>query len=103
MGMFGGRLEGHQVHNIDHANAEVGLLGAQDAYGGQGFERGYVAAAGHDDVGVSIIVRGPFPDAEAGGAVGYGFVDGEPLGSWLLPCDDEIDVVLAAQAMVGNG
>ena len=35
--------------------------------------------------------------------MGDGFVDGEPLRRGLLAGDDQVDVVLAAQAVVGDG
>ena len=35
--------------------------------------------------------------------MGDGFVDGEPLRRGLLAGDDEVDVVAAAQAVVGDG
>ena len=70
---------------------------------GQCFQRGNVAAAGHDDVGLAaVVVAGEVPDAEADGAMANGFVHGQPLRLRLLAGDDHVDVVAAAQAMVGD-
>src|SRR5438270_649027 len=50
-----------------------------------------------------LIVAGPGPDADTGGAVFDGGIHIQPLWGGLLAADDQIDVVAAAQAMVGNG
>ena len=101
--MLGSRLKRQEVDDVDDAHAQIGRLVAQEDDGGESFERGHVAGAGHDDFGIAVVVRGPLPDAEAGGAVRDGFVDVEPLRRGLLAGDDEVDVVAAAQAVVGDG
>ena len=78
------------------------MLCAQQHYGGKRFHGGHVAAAGHHHFGVAIVVGCPFPGAETGGAMRDGFVDGEPLRRRLLAGHDQIDVVTAAQAVIGN-
>ena len=66
-------------------------------------QRGHVAAAGHHHVGLAaLVVAGPFPDADAGGAVLDRLVHGQPLRRGLLAGDDDIDVVAAAQAVIGH-
>ena len=50
----------------------------------------------------SLVVAGPFPDADAGGAVLDGLVHRQPLRGRLLAGDDDVDVVAAAQAVVGD-
>ncbi len=70
--------------------------------GGQGFHGGHVAAAGHHHFGTAFVVRGPLPDAQPGGAMRDGLVHGEPLRRRLLAGDDQVDVVAAAQAVVGH-
>jgi len=66
-------------------------------------ERRDVAGAGQDDVGVAVVVgAGPFPDAEAAGAVEHGVVHVEPVEAWLLARYDDVHVVAAAEAVVGH-
>ena len=104
VGMLGAGLEGHQVHDVDDADLEFGDVLAQHFDRGQRFERGDIAGAGHHHVGLAAgIVAGPRPDAEAGGAVLDGGVHVQPLRRGLFAGDDDIDVVAAAQAMVGDG
>src|SRR6516162_5174026 len=63
----------------------------------------HVAAASHHDVGLSAsVVAGPFPNADAGGAVFDGLVHSQPHRGWLLARDDDVHVVAAAQTVVGN-
>ena len=100
--MFGGGLQGHEVHYVHDTDAEVGNAGAEQADSGQGFHGGHVSAAGDNHFRAAFVVRCPLPNAEARGAVRDGFVDGEPLRRWLLAGDDEVDVVAAAQAVIGN-
>ena len=74
---------------------------AEQRGGGEGFLRDDVAAAGHDEVWFGAgVVRGPGPDAEALGAVGDGVVHVEVLEVELLVCDDGVDVVGGAEAVV---
>ncbi len=96
-------LQSHQVDRVDEADLDVGNLGAEKRDCGQRLDGGHIAAACHHDVGISIVVGSPFPDAYAGGAVSNGFIHGEPLRTGLFSGDDEVDVVAAAQAVVGDG
>src|SRR4029077_1581156 len=71
--------------------------------GGQRFEGWYVAAASHDHVRFApLVVRSPLPDAESFGTVLDGLIHGQPLRGRLLPRDHDVDVVAAAQAVVGH-
>jgi hypothetical protein len=99
------RLELHQVHDVDHADLQLGkMLRSRMVHGGQRFQRGHVAAAGHDHVRLAaLVVAGPRPDADAGGAVLDGGVHVEPLRRRLLAGHDHVHVVAAAQAVVGHG
>jgi hypothetical protein len=102
MRMLGLRLQGHQVHYVDHANAQVGYPNARSRLtAARASSVGTSPLARHHYVGVAFVVRGPWPDAESGGAVSYSLVDGEPLRFRLLAGYDQVDVVLAAQAVVG--
>ncbi len=57
VGMLALRLEGHQVHDVDDADLQVGKVLAQHLDGGQRFERGHIAGAGHHYVGVAALDR----------------------------------------------
>ena len=101
--MLAGRLESHQIDDVDDANLQVGQFAAENIDGGQRFDRRHVAAAGHHHVGLAAaVVAGPFPDADAGGAVLDRRVHVEPLVLGLLAGDDHVDVVAAAEAVVGH-
>ncbi len=62
-----------------------------------------VAAAHHHDVGLAaVIIAGPAPDAQALGAVADGGVHVQILQMHLFVTDDDVDIVVAAQAVVGR-
>ena len=97
------RLELHQVHDVDDAHLQLRQVLAQQLDGGQRLQRRHVAAAGHDHVRLAaLVVAGPLPDAEAGGAVLDRLVHRQPLRRRLLAGHDHVDVVAAAQAVVGH-
>ena len=80
-----------------------GQMLAQQLDGGQRLQGRHVAAAGHHHVGLAAaVVARPFPDAEPGLAVLDRLVHRQPLRRGLLAGDDDVDVVAAAQAMVGD-
>ena len=99
--VFAFRLQLHQVHNVDHANLQLGQVVPKDGNGGERFQRGYVTATGHHDVrfGCPIASR-PFPDADPLGAVFYGRRHGQPLRRLVFAGDHDVDVVAAPEAMV---
>ena len=68
--------------------------------GGERLQRRHIAGAGHDHIGIAVIVAGPLPDARAGGAMANRGIDVEPLPLRLLAGDDQVDVVAAAQAVI---
>ena len=97
------RLELHQVHDVDHADLQLRQVLAKQLDRRQRFQRRHVAAAGHDHVGLApLVVAGPLPDAEARRAVLDRLVHRQPLRRGLLAGDDDVDVVAAAQAVVGD-
>jgi hypothetical protein len=81
------------------------LSSAQQLNGGQRLLRRHVAGRGDDEVRLLSRwhVRGPVPDAGAGGAELVGLLHREVLKVRLLVEDDEVDVILAAQAVVQDG
>ena len=101
--MLARRLQRHQIDDVDHADLQFGRMLAQEVDRGQRLERRHVAAAGHDDVRLAAaVVARPFPDAEARGAVLDRLVHRQPLRRRLLAGDDDVHVVAAAQAVVGD-
>jgi hypothetical protein len=77
---------------------------AEDRHSGESLERGDVAAAGHDDVGLAVlVVRGPVPDPDSARAVNDRLLHREVIQGRLLAGDDDVDVVAAAQTVVGDG
>jgi len=68
------------------------------------FLRGDIAGGCENDVGFNaIIIAGPFPYADALGAVLDGFVHAEILEMQLFVANDYVHVILAAKAMIGDG
>ena len=101
--MLARRLELHQVHDVDDPNLEVRQVLPEQRDRRQRFERRHVAGAGHHDVGLAPLVAArPLPDPDAGRAVLDGGVHVEVLEAGLLAGHDDVHVVPAAQAMVGD-
>jgi hypothetical protein len=96
------RLQAHQVDDVDHPHLQLGQVLPQQRYGGEGFQRRYVAGAGEHDIGGAVVVAGPVPDAQTPGAVCGGVGHPQPLWRGLLAGHDDVDVVAAAQAVVGH-
>ena len=97
-------LEAHEVDDVDDAHLQVGQLLAQDGGRGERLEGRDVAAAGEHDVGLAVVVvRRPLPHAEAARAVDDCVVHGQVVERRLLAGDDHVDVVAAAQAVIGDG
>ena len=81
-----------------------GQMLAKQIHGRQRLQRGHIAAARHHHIGLAaLVVAGPFPDADAGRAMFDRLVHRQPCGRGLFAGDDDVDVVAAAQAMVGDG
>ena len=76
---------------------------AQEVDGGEGLQGRHIATARHHHIGLAAtVVAGPLPDPKAGGAVLDRLVHRQPLRGRLLAGNDDVDVVPAAQAVVGN-
>ena len=70
----------------------------------EGFQGRNVAAAGHDHVRLAAAIAArPLPDSQARRAVLDRLIHGQPLRRDLLAGDDDVHVVAAAQAVVGDG
>ena len=98
------RVERHQVDDVDDPHAQLRDVLAQQRGRGQRLHGRDVAGAGQHDVGLVAagLGAGPVPDRGAARAVVARRVDVEALQLRLLVDDDEVDVVAAAQAVVGD-
>src|SRR5215212_2483524 len=96
--------EGHQVHDVDDADLEFGGAIAQPVRGRHGLQGGDVAGTAENDVGLFSFghVGSPLPHGGACGGVSYRRLHVEPLGLRLLVDHDQVHVVAAAQAVVGD-
>ena len=93
----------HQVDHIDHADLQVRRVPAQQVDGSQGFQRRNIATARHHHVGLAaLIVAGPLPDSYPARAVLDRRVHVQPLQRGLLAGDNDIDIIAAAQAVIGD-
>ena len=97
------RLEPHEVNHVHHPDRELREMRADQVRGGEGLERRHVAGACKHDVRLAALVCArPIPDAEATRAVGDRLVHRQVVEGRLLARDDHVDVVAAAQAVVGD-
>jgi hypothetical protein len=70
----------------------------------QGLHGRHVAAARHDDIGFgTLVVTGPIPDTGTLGAVRHGWLHVQILQVHLFVRHDDVDIVDAAQAVIGHG
>lgn len=96
-----------ELEEIDHVHEtdfDLGEMLAEKGGGGEGFLGYDVAAGGHDYVGLFVeIIGSPAPDSGAFCAMCDGVFHVEVLKMALLVCDDDVDVALAAEAVVANG
>ena len=97
-------LQLEQIDHIDETDLEVGELVPQQSGRRQRFLRGNVTGRRHHNVGFStLVVAGPIPDTDALRAVPDCSVHVHVLQMHLLVGDDHVDVILAAQTMIGHG
>ena len=102
--MLSSRLQLEEIDHVDEANLQVGEFLAEQSGRGQGLLGGDVAGGRHDHIGFAgFVVAGPIPYADALGAMGDGRVHIQILQMLLFVADDDVHVVLAAQAMIGDG
>ena len=95
--------DGEEIDDVDHAHAQLLRPLPQPVRRRNGFERRNVAGAAEHHVGFVATVRCPVPDTGAAGAVRARLVHREPLQLRLLVDDDQVHVVAAAQAVIGDG
>ena len=95
VGVLGVGFEFHQVDDVDDPDLELRHRIAQDGHGGQRFKRRGIAAAGHDDVRLGVLVGGgPLPDADALGAVLDRLLHRQPLRARMLGSHQHVDISL---------
>jgi hypothetical protein len=96
------RLQRHQVHHVDHANLQIRACCLRSNPRRPAFRAWDVAAAGHHHVGLaplSLLAHSQMPMP----AVQCLMADPcQPLQRGLLAGHDHVDVVAAAQAMIGD-
>lgn len=104
VGMVDFRDEFEEIDYVDESDLEVWKELAEESGGSERLMCGYITAGCHDDIRLdALVIGGPVPDAETLGAVLNGLFHLEILQMILLVGDDDIDVVVAAQAMVCHG
>ena len=101
--MLAGGRELVQIDHVDEADLEVGEVLAQQHRRRQRLLGRNVAGTGHHHIRFdALVVAGPVPDADALGAMLDGRIHVQILQVLLLVADDDVDVVGALQAMVGD-
>src|SRR3989344_839360 len=104
MRMFFLWLERHQIHDVDDANFQSGRELSQYLYRCERLQCWHIPGACHDDVGLfMVIVAREVPDTDPRCAVFDSVLHGEPLQCRLFSGNDDIDVVAATKAVVGDG
>src|SRR5260370_5656097 len=97
MRMFAGRLDGHQVDDVDDADFNVGEMLTEQIHGGKSFEGWNVTGAGHHHVGLRpLIVRSPLPNTDSARAMLDGEIHIEKLQCRLFAGNYYVDVDAAA-------
>ena len=95
------RHQCREVHHVHHPHAQLRQVPAQQVHCGHRLQRRHVAGTRHDDIGfLAGIIAGPFPDADALGAVADRRRHIEPLRRRLLACDNHVHAVPTAQAVI---
>ena len=98
------RLQLHEIHDVDDTHLQFRYVLADKRHRRECFERRHIAATRHHHIGLAaLVIAGPFPDADAGAAMLDRLVHRQPHGCGLFAGHDHIDVIAAAQAMVGDG
>src|SRR5215469_12112620 len=100
--MFLTRLQLEKVDNVNETDLNVRKFLPQHCRCSQGLLRGDISGGSHHQVGLAcLVVTGPVPDADAFRAVRDGFIHIQILQVQLFVRNDYVDVVLAAQAVIG--
>src|SRR5215831_316167 len=93
----------HQVNHVDDSDTQTGCVVSQPPCRCDGFERWHVAGGCQDYVWVAATGSAcPVPGRSAECAVFGGTLDIKPLQLRLLVNDDQVDIVPAAQTVIGD-
>jgi len=94
--------DGEEIDDVDDPHVQLGRVLAQEGGRRHRLQRRHVAGAGENHVGIVRTSGRPFPHRRAAGAVVARRRQIEPLQLRLLVDDDEVHVVAAAQAVIGD-
>src|SRR5882672_358048 len=103
MGMYALRLQSHKIYDIDDPDFQLWKVITQDFYRRKRFQSRHVTGAGHNDVRLAtFVVAGPTPNADSRRAMFDGGVHIQPLRRGLFARNNDVDIVAAPQAMIGD-
>ena len=100
--MFRLRLKRHQIDHVDDADANVRHIFPQQCHRCERLERGHIAGARHNHIGVARIIARPLPDTYSRSAMAGGRFNVEPLPFHLLAGNDQVDVIPASETVIGH-
>jgi len=104
VGVIFARDELEEVDHVDEADFERGKEFAEKSGSGKSLVCRDITAGCHNYVGFSIGVgRGPFPDSDTFGAVFNGSGHIKVLKMVLLVSNNDVDIIDAAEAVIGDG
>src|SRR5208337_484708 len=104
MWMFVARLQLEQVNHVNESDSQVRESFPKQCRRSQCFLGRDVAGCCKDHIGfVTFIIAGPIPDTDTLCAMRNGSVNIQVLQVALLVRDNDVDVVLRAQTMIGYG
>lgn len=90
-----------EIDDVDESDLKVGNEFFEQGSGGERLVGWDISARSHNNIWfLALVVGGPVPDSETLSAVRDSFFHAEELEVVLLICDDDVDIVGAAQAMV---
>jgi len=93
-----------EIDDVDEADLQLRQVGAQESGSGKCLVSGDITTGGHDNIRLlTLVVRSEVPDTDTLGAVLDSLVHSEELQMLLLVRDNNVDVVLAAKAVVHSG
>src|SRR4026209_2771374 len=94
-------LQLHEIHDVDDTHLQVGRVTAEEVDGSQSLQCRHISPASHYNIRLlAPVVAGPLPDSKPRSAVLDRLIHRQPLWGRLFTGDDDIDIVLAAQAVV---